>query len=147
VNTYGLFVHMTRTRPEIVIQGSNDGITWLDYQFKYKPGEIGRRPGFVAPHQPRLDWQMWFAALDSYWRNPWLLSFMNRLLDGSPQVLELMATNPFPDAPPRHIRAIVYEYHFTDRETRGATGEWWRRELLGLYCPVLTRKQQAPIGG
>jgi len=138
VNSYGLFAVMTTSRPEIVVEGSNDGKTWLAYEFKHKPGDLMRRPGFVAPHQPRLDWQMWFAALGSYRNNPWFISFCIRLLEGSPDVTSLLPSNPFPDAPPRYIRAVVYDYHFTDFATRRRDGRWWRRQAKGLYCPVLS---------
>jgi len=141
-NSYGLFAVMTRPRYEIIVQGSNDGQTWLDYEFKYKPGDPQRRPGFVAPHQPRLDWQMWFAALGDYRSNPWFVQFCGRLLQNSPDVPALLKTNPFPTAPPRYVRALLYEYHFTDRATRRETGAWWRRELKGEYLPVLSLRAQ-----
>jgi predicted DCC family thiol-disulfide oxidoreductase YuxK len=139
-NGYGLFQVMTTSRPEIVVEGSNDGVTWQAYEFKYKPGDLKQRPKFVEPHQPRLDWQMWFAALGNYQQNPWFINFCARLLQGSPQVLALMEKNPFPDAPPKYIRAELYEYHFTDTATRRKTGEWWQRELLGEYLPVISLK-------
>jgi lipase maturation factor 1 len=129
---------MTTNRAEIIVEGSNDGEHWQAYEFKYKPGDLKRRPAFVEPHQPRLDWQMWFAALGDYQQNPWFLNFCARLLQGSPQVLALMEKNPFPDAPPKYIRAELYEYHFTDTATRRKTGEWWRRERLGDYLPVIS---------
>jgi hypothetical protein len=141
INSYGLFATMTTTRPEIVIEGSNDGVNWQAYEFKWKPGDLKRRPAFVAPHQPRLDWQMWFAALGDYRSNPWFAGFLIRVLRGTPEVLALLGKNPFPDRPPRYIRAVLYEYHFTDFDTRRATGEWWRRERKGLYCPEVTLRQ------
>jgi hypothetical protein len=137
VNSYGLFAVMTTKRPEIVIEGSLDGETWKAYEFKWKPGGLKRAPEFVAPHQPRLDWQMWFAALGGYWQNRWILQFMTRLLEGAEPVLRLLGTNPFPDTPPRQIRAVVYEYQFTDFSGWRANGAWWRRELKGLYAPVV----------
>ena len=141
INTYGLFAVMTTTRPEIVVEGSNDRLTWLTYQFKWKPGDPKRRPAFVAPHQPRLDWQMWFAALGDYRSNPWFVNFLVRLAQGSPEVLALLEKNPFPEKPPRHLRAVLYEYHFTDFATRRTTGDWWRRERKGLYCPEIALRQ------
>src|SRR6266566_989244 len=141
VSGYGLFAIMTTSRPEIIVQGSNDGALWLDYEFKYKPGDLKRPPPWVQPHQPRLDWQMWFAALGSYEESRWFVNFMVRLLEGSPPVLALLAKNPFPAGPPRYVRALVYEYHFTGFATRRTTGEWWRREFKGPYFPVASLKQ------
>ena len=138
VNTYGLFAVMTMSRPEIIIEGSNDGVSWLAYEFKYKPGKLTRCPPWVEPHQPRLDWQMWFAALGDYRTDPWILHFLERLLDGSPPVLGLLSRNPFPDAPPRYIRAQVYDYRFTTPEERKATGEWWHRKWKGTYVPEVS---------
>jgi hypothetical protein len=132
-----LFAVMTTARPEIVVEGSEDGIAWRPYEFKYKPGDLNRAPPWVAPHQPRLDWQMWFAALSDYSTNPWFLMLGRRLLEGSPEVLALLETNPFPERPPRYVRAQLYEYRFTDLEMRRATGAWWRRELVGSYLPVM----------
>ena len=135
INNYGLFAVMTTERHEIIVQGSNDGVHWLDYEFKYKPGDVNRRPVFVAPFQPRLDWQMWFAALGDYQHNLWFQNFCVRLLQGSPEVLGLLEKNPFPDKPPRYIRAELYDYHFTNFAERRATGTWWKRELIGEYLP------------
>lgn len=139
VNQYGLFAAMTKTRPEIVIEGSRDGKTWLSYEFKWKPGDIHRTPVIVAPHMPRLDWQMWFAALGSYQGNPWFMNLLVRLLEGQAEVLALLAHNPFPGEPPRYIRAVLYEYTFSTREQYKADFRWWDRSLKGLYCPVLSR--------
>src|SRR5205085_4178585 len=99
-----LFSVMTIERPEIIVEGSVDGKEWQAYEFKWKPGDVNRRPCFIAPHQPRLDWQMWFAALGFYPNNPWFHHFLERLREGSPDVLSLLKTNPFPDQPPRFIR-------------------------------------------
>jgi predicted DCC family thiol-disulfide oxidoreductase YuxK len=138
-NNYGLFAVMTTTRPEIIVEGSDDGVTWRAYEFRWKPGDLRRRPRFVAPHQPRLDWQMWFAALGSYEENPWFIQFLGRLLEGSPEVERLLAGNPFPQGPPRYVRAVLYDYRFTTAAERRRTGAWWGREEKGLYCPVLSR--------
>jgi hypothetical protein len=135
VNSYGLFAVMTTTRPEIIVEGSRDGKQWLAYEFKYKPGDLRRPPPWVAPFQPRLDWQMWFAALGSYRNNPWFVRFLQRLLEGSPPVLALLEKNPFADSPPRYIRARTFDYHFTTSAERHASGNWWRRELSGIYFP------------
>jgi hypothetical protein len=141
VNSYGLFANMTTSRPEIIIQGSNDGQEWKDYGFKYKPGDLRERPLWVEPHQPRLDWQMWFAALGTYQRNPWFMGFAEQLLRGSPPVLKLLDENPFPERPPRFLRAELYEYRFTDFDTRRTDGTWWQRKYIGLYLPEVSLKE------
>ncbi len=138
VNRYGLFSVMTTRRAEIIIEGSRDGQTWVAYEFPDKPGDGMRRPTWVEPFQPRLDWQMWFAALGSLRESPWFSNLMLRLLQGSPPVLALLAKNPFPGAPPRYVRALLYEYHFTDFSTRRVTRAWWRRRLLGVYFPEVS---------
>ena len=138
VNSYGLFAVMTTERREIVVEGSDDGVTWREYEFKYKPGDVTRWPAFVAPHQPRLDWQMWFAALGNYQQNPWFANFCDRLLQGSPEVLALLEKNPFPGHPPRYLRAELYDYRFTNFAERRATAAWWKREFIGEYLPPLS---------
>jgi hypothetical protein len=142
VSGYGLFAVMTKTRPEIVVEGSQDGEDWKEYEFRWKPGDLRRAPRFVEPHQPRLDWQMWFAALGTYEENPWFRNFLVRLLQGSPNVVGLMGHNPFPDAPPRYVRALLYEYRFSDLGEKRIGGHWWRRERKGLYSPVLSLRQK-----
>jgi lipase maturation factor 1 len=137
INSYGLFAVMTTERPEIIVEGTSDGNNWQPYQFRYKPGDLRRPPGFVAPHQPRLDWQMWFAALGSVEQNPWFLHFLQALLRGSPAVGGLLETNPFPDKPPLAVRAVEYDYHFTNLESRAATGDWWTRQNRREYCPAV----------
>jgi predicted DCC family thiol-disulfide oxidoreductase YuxK len=137
VNPYGLFAVMTTARPEIVIEGSADGQTWREYVFRYKPGPLTRPPSWNIPHQPRLDWQMWFAALGDAESNPWFESLVLRLLEGSPPVLALLDSNPFPDHPPTYVRATLYAYRFTDRASRAATGYWWAREPARPYFPAV----------
>ena len=139
-NGYGLFAVMTVSRPEIDVQGSMDGENWTSYRFKHKPGDPQRGPGWVAPHQPRLDWQMWFAALGNYRQNPWFQNFVARLLQGSPQVLKLLDTNPFGNSPPKYVRALLYEYSFTDPQTRRVLGAWWERQPKGVYLPPASLK-------
>jgi hypothetical protein len=131
-NTYGLFASMTTYRREIIVEGSEDGNSWLAYEFKWKPGDVSRAPSFTGLHMPRLDWQMWFAALRDQ-PEPWFENFLVRLLQGSPRVLALLEHNPFPNKPPRFIRASAYLYHFTTPEERRTTGAWWRREYPALY--------------
>ena len=137
VNTYGLFAVMTTTRPEIVLEGSDDGATWLEYEFKYKAGSVRRAPPWVAPHQPRLDWQMWFAALGSFNEERWLQEFCVRVLDADQQVLQLLERDPFQGRKPHYLRAVLYRYQFTDWSARHA-GAWWSRERVGDYSPVLS---------
>jgi hypothetical protein len=136
-NPYGLFAVMTTKRYEFVIEGSSDLGEWKDYAFRWKPGELQWPPRQAAPHQPRLDWQMWFAALDPRSIEPWLANLVVRLLEGSPAVLALLRTNPFPDGPPRYIRLSVYRYRFTDRSDRRTTGCWWQRSPVGRFPPLL----------
>ncbi len=138
VNSYGLFAHMTIRRPEIIVEGSEDGLHWKEYEFKWKPDNLFKPPKQVAPHQPRLDWQMWFAALDHYYNNPWFMNFLILLLEGSKPVLNLLGTNPFPDIPPKFVRARLYDYHFSDWKTKQATGQWWTRTLKGVYMPAIS---------
>jgi len=140
-NSYGLFAVMTTSRPEIIILGSDDRENWFPYEFKWKPGIVANKPEFVAPHQPRLDWQMWFAALSNYERNPWLIQFMIRLLQGSRPVIELLGSNPFSDSPPKYLQALVYDYRFSDTETRNRDGSWWNRKLLRPYTPIMQLPQ------
>lgn len=141
VNSYGLFTVMTTSRPEIGVEGSDDGRTWKEYKFKWKPDELNHAPRWVAPHQPRLDWQMWFAALRGNCQNaPWFVNFAIRLLQGSSDVIGLLEKNPFPEAPPRYVRAVLYDYRFTDVETKRENGTWWKRVRKGLYCrPIALR--------
>jgi hypothetical protein len=138
-NPYGLFAVMTTDRFEFVIEGSADGESWLPYEFRWKPGDPARPPRQAAPHQPRLDWQMWFAALNPTTLEPWLLNLLRLLLQGSPPVLALFHSVPFPDAPPKHIRVRIYRYHFTDPATRQSSGRWWDRRELGASAPLTLR--------
>ena len=139
-SSYGLFAVMTTERPEIVVEGSMDGENWQAYEFSWKPGDPGQAPGFVAPHMPRLDWQMWFAALRSYQGAPWFEQLLTRLLQGSPEVAGLIESSPF--SRPRYVRALLYDYRFTGWKERGESGNWWRRSQLRAYSPVLFLRQQ-----
>lgn len=138
VNNYGPFAVMTTTRKEIIVQGSNDAQHWRDYQFKYKPGKLEGELGWNIPHQPRLDWQMWFAALGPPRKGSWFDSFLNKLLQGSPPVLSLLNENPFPDQPPVYIRALLYRYSYTSHEQRDNNGEIWQRQQGHVYWPSRT---------
>ena len=133
---YGLFAVMTTTRYEYVIEGSNDGEEWQAYAFAWKPGDPAIPPRQAAPHQPRLDWQMWFAALNPANIDPWFARLLQRLFEGSPPVLALFRSVPFRDTPPRLLRLTVYQYHFTDGATRRASGHWWQREEIARSAPL-----------
>lgn len=135
VNSYGLFAVMTTSRPEVELQGSLDGREWKPFVFPYKMGPVERRPAFAGPHMPRLDWQMWFAALGTPQRNPWLYSLCQHLLQGTPEVLELLETDPFSEKRPTYIRAVLYQYEFTR-----AGEKWWVRTEKGVYLGPLSLK-------
>lgn len=132
-NAYGLFAVMTTQRHEIEVEGSDDGHSWRRYRFRDKPDDPRRAPQFVAPHMPRLDWQMWFAALGSCGQNPWFLQFQQRLLEGSAPVLSLLRENPFPQHPPKYVRSVVEDAHFAPL----GSPAWWVMTPLGPYCPPL----------
>lgn len=141
-NTYGLFGHITRDRLEVVLEGTDDPVPgpdalWKAYELKAKPGAPLRRPRQVAPYHLRLDWLLWFAALSPAYAQGWFVGLAAKLLEGDAETLKLLAVNPFPDAPPRYVRALLYRYRFTTPAERRATGDWWRRELLGVYLPPI----------
>lgn len=142
VNTYGAFGSVGKVRNEIILEGTYDKVPddsahWQAYEFVAKPGDPKRRPPFIAPYQSRIDWQIWFAAMEDYAQNPWLVHFIYKLLNGDQRAIGLLKTNPFTKGPPRCIRADLYEYHFTkDREVSGA---WWERKLVGSYLPPLSK--------
>jgi hypothetical protein len=139
VNTYGAFGVVGRERDEIIFEGTVDAVIgsdtkWRPYEFKAKPGDPNRAPPFIAPYQPRIDWQIWFAAMASPREYPWTLHFVWRLLHNDEGTLSLLANNPFPDAPPHYIRARLYRYHFTPLGENG----WWTREPIGEWLPALS---------
>lgn len=135
-NRYGIFAVMTTKRIEIVMEGSDDGINWKEYLFRYKPSEVERRPRRVSPYQPRLDWQMWFLPFSQYASEGWFQNFCYHLLNGTPEVLKLLRYNPFQGKPPKYIRAVAYDYVFTAPGEKG----WWKRKLVGHYTPSLSLK-------
>lgn len=145
-SSYGLFAVMTTTRPEIVIEGSADGVAWRPYRFAYKVQELDRRPPIVVGHMPRLDWQMWFAALRGERQRPWFTAFCRALLEGRPQVTRLLHENPFPETPPTLIRARLFLYEFTTPEERKQTGHWWNRRELGDVVPPSALPPAAGVG-
>ena len=132
-NGYGLFAVMTTTRPEIEVQGSHNGREWIAYEFRYKPGDLAIPPRWNMPHQPRLDWQMWFAALSNANRQPWFGNFLVRLLQNAPEVTRLLRNNPFSESAPKYVRAMLYDYRFSSVEERNSSGRVWQRRALGLY--------------
>jgi len=139
-NRYGLFAVMTHGRYEIEFQGSRDGKTWTAYPFRYKPQDTDKAPGIYAPYQPRFEWNLWFASLGSWRESRFVVWTEERLLQNDADVLVLFARNPFADLPPREVRAVIYQYWFTDMKAKRETGDWWRRELLGDYAPRLERE-------
>jgi hypothetical protein len=143
--SYGLFAVMTHARYEIEFQGTRDGKTWTAYPFRYKPQDVNRAPGIYAPYQPRFDWNLWFASLGPWQNNRFVVWAEERLLDNEPDVLALFAGNPFAGAPPQQVRAVIYQYWFTDLKTKREQGLWWRRELLGEYAPSLEREPDGKI--
>jgi hypothetical protein len=143
-NRFGLFAVMTRARFEIEFQGSRDGKSWVAYPFRYKPQDVLRAPGIYAPYQPRFEWNLWFASLASWESYPWVLSTEARLLSAEPPVLRLFAADPFHGARPQAVRAVLWQYWFTDRATRARTGAWWRRRELGLYAPEIDQTTTLP---
>jgi hypothetical protein len=145
-NRYGLFAVMTRGRYEIEFQGSYDGKTWIAYAFRHKPQELDKPPRIYAPYQPRLDWNLWFASLGEWRDNPMVLRTARRLLSNDPDVLALFATNPFPQGPPRQVRAVLWQYWFTSMAEKREHGLWWRRELRGLYAPAIQLEPDGRVG-
>jgi hypothetical protein len=142
---YGLFARMTRGRYEIEFQGSQDGQNWTTYPFRYKPQDPQKAPGIYAPYQPRFDWNLWFASLGEWRSNPIVPRTEERLLAGSQDVLALFAANPFPQGPPRQVRAVIWQYWFSTPEQKRTQGVWWTRKYLGLYAPTLERESDGRI--
>ena len=143
VGTYGAFGSVTRPRYEVIVQGTDDNVVtaatkWRNYEFKGKPGDPARLPPQVAPYHLRLDWLMWFAAMSSYENYPWFVNFIAKLLEGDKPVLSLLYKNPFPDKPPRYVRALLFEYHFTTPDERRKTHAWWKTTPVGSYFPAVS---------
>jgi len=141
VNTYGAFGSVGRIRTEIIFEGTDEAVItaetkWKEYEFQAKPGDPNRRPAIIAPYQPRIDWQLWFAAMSTPDQYPWTLHFVWKLLHNDPQTLSLIASNPFPQKPPHYIRAQYYRYEFAPPGDK--TGAWWKRTLLGSWLPPLS---------
>ncbi|MGP4000102.1 lipase maturation factor family protein [Streptomyces sp. 8N706] len=148
VNTYGAFGSISRTRREVVVEGTDEPVVtpdtvWREYEFKGKPGDPARLPPQFAPYHLRLDWLMWFAALSPAYSRSWFLPFVERLLENDPATLRLLRSNPFPDAPPTHVRARIYTYRFTTRQERRESGDWWARTLVGDHLPPVALEKPA----
>ena len=137
---------MTPHRYEVEFQGSDDGVTWTPYLFRFKPQLVEERPRIYAPYQPRFDWNLWFASLGPYQQSPIVLATEERLLDGSSQVLSLFRDNPFPQKPPKCVRAVLWQYWFTSWTEKHRTGAWWRRTLLGTYAPTIEKLPDGRFG-
>ena len=144
VNSYGLFAVMTTKRDEIEIQTSSDFQNWTPLEYRFKPQDVGEPPSQIAPYQPRLDWQLWFAALGSVKDNPWFLKLLEQLLRNAPEVVSLFDTSSVQPPEPKYIRALLYRYRFSSMSEQTIDRSWWKRELVGLYCPPL---RLAPSGG
>jgi len=143
VNTYGAFGSVSRTRDEVIVEGTEaaaiETVTpWREYEFKGKPGDVRRMPAQLAPYHLRLDWLMWFLPLSSRYGERWFVPFLIKLLEGDRPTLALLRSNPFPDRPPRFVRARLYRYRFTTAKERRETGAWWSRTLIGEYMPPVT---------
>ncbi len=134
---------MTTERYEIIVQGSDDGYAWEEYLCRYKPSEITRRPRRISPYQPRLDWQMWFLPFDDFESRGWFHEFLYHLLKGTPEVLQLIRYNPFPEKPPKYIRAVMYDYRFSSRQEKKELGVWWQRTFVGQYSPIMMLKKNS----
>jgi hypothetical protein len=141
VNTYGAFGSVGTNRLNVVFQGTDatvpdDRAVWKDYKYAYLPVAVNQRPRQIAPYQPRLDWQMWFASMSGPREYPWTLHLMWKLLHNDPGAVGLMGENPFPNRPPRYLRAMLFEYKFA--RPGNPTGRWWERRELGLWLPPVS---------
>jgi len=148
VNTYGAFGSITRPRYEVIVLGTSDDMlgpstVWREYAFRAKPGDPKRTPPQIAPYHERLDWLMWFCGFSPWYGEPWFANFVSKLLQNDEKTLSLLAGNPFPDRPPKFVRALLYEYRFTTREERRQTGDWWVREPRGEYFPAVSLETPA----
>ena len=150
VGSYGAFGHITKQRYEVVLEGTSEAVlsrdtAWYEYEFKGKPGDPMRLPPQVAPYHLRLDWLMWFAAMGSASRQPWMLPLVARLLENDRATLRLLRGNPFPGQPPTFVRARLFLYRFTTPAERRQTGAWWSRSLLGEYLPPMARRESGEL--
>lgn len=139
-NIYHVFPTMQTERQELIVEGSNDGVSWQAYEFKYKPNRVDSMPPFIVPHQPRLDWMVWFVPTQRIPQMVWFGEFLRKLHAGSPSVNKLLKHNPFPESSPSYLRVVVYRYRFTTAEERIKEGNWWHREYLGRFPQVEPRR-------
>ena len=139
-NVYHVFPTMQVERQELQIEGSHDGVEWRSYVFRYKPGALNKRPEFIVPYQPRLDWMIWFVPSQRSDQLYWLDRMLQRLEENSPQVTGLLAGNPFADRPPRFLRVLAFSYRFTTARQHAETGNWWRRDFVGEFPYVPPRR-------
>ena len=152
VNTYGAFGSVGKQRFEIVLEGTSDheltnDTKWLEFEFNCKPGSLSRRPCIVAPYNYRLDWQIWFAAMSTFERNPWLVHLVAKLLANDQLTKQLLAEGPFANEPPVYIRGVLYRYKFASSSiTDNSPANWWVRERVGQYFPPISKKSEALIG-
>jgi len=143
VNTYGAFGSIGTVRNELVIQGTSASIIdertiWKEYEFKAKPTDVNRKLPIIAPYQPRIDWQIWFAAFSNYQREPWMIHFVWKLLHNDQGTLSLIDSNPFPDDPPNFIRIEFYRYEFMEPGSESV----WKRTYLGNWLPPLSSNSE-----
>lgn len=144
VNPYGLFATTTTTRPVIVFEGSSDNRTWREYALPFLPGPVDRAPTWNIPYQPRLDWQLWFAAYGSAGQHRWIERLLQRLLEGSPRVLALFSEDSFAGQAPMYVRAQLYDYRFSDARSPDAAHQWWERHPIGTYYPSVSLRDLQP---
>jgi hypothetical protein len=142
VNTYGAFGSVGRERLNVVFEGTDAGTpydrdaNWKAYPYVALPVDLKKMPPQIAPYQPRLDWQMWFASMSTPQEYPWTLNLVWKLLNNDPGALSLFASNPFPDTPPKFVRATLYRYKFA--KPGNPDGLWWTRQELGTWLPPLS---------
>ena len=141
--TYGAFGTVGRERLNVVFEGTmdeqpDDEAEWKPYIYKGLPVSLNERPPQISPYQLRFDWQMWFAAMSSHNEYPWTLHLVWKLLHNDTGAVGLFAANPFPDKPPRYIRAVLYRYEFA--ESGNPQGHWWKRERVSLWLPAISAK-------
>ena len=152
VNTYGAFGTVGRERIEVIVEGTDahepdGGANWREYEFRAKPGDVRRMPPQFAPYHLRLDWLIWFVPLSPAYGADWFVPFLGRLLEGDRAILRLMGRNPFPDAPPRFVRARLFRYRFTTWAERRETGAWWTRAFVGDFVRPIGLRDLAMADG